>query len=55
MDIFSLNDAASVTIVTMGKPCCAGLKDMVLRAVKQSRMLIPVQAINLFVDPEEVD
>lgn len=27
-DIFSLNDVASVTIVTMDKPCCAELKDM---------------------------
>ena len=40
-DIFSLNDAE--------------LKDMVLRAVKQSRMPIPVQITNLFVDAEEVD
>lgn len=54
-DIFSLNDVASVTIVTMDKPCCAELKDMVLRAVKQSRMPIPVQITNLFVDAEEVD
>ena len=49
-DIFSLNDVASVTIVTMDKPCCAELKDMVLRAVKQSRLPIPVQITNLFVD-----
>ena len=42
-------------IVTMDKPCCAELKDMVLRAVKQSRMPIPVQITNLFVDAEEVD
>lgn len=54
-DIFSLNDVASVTIVTMDKPCCAELKDMVLRAVKQSRLPIPVQITNLFVDAEEVD
>ena len=54
-DIFSLNDVASVTIVTMDKPCCAELKDMVLRAVKQSRLPIPVQVTNLFVDAEEVD
>ena len=31
------------------------LKDMVLRAVKQSRLPIPVQITNLFVDAEEVD
>ena len=49
-DIFSLNDIASVTIVTMDKPCCAELKDMVLRAVKASRLPIPVQITNLFVD-----
>ena len=54
-DIFSLNDIASVTIVTMDKPCCAELKDMVLRAVKASRLPIPVQITNLFVDAEEVD
>ena len=54
-DIFSLNDVASVTIVTMDKPCCAELKDMVLRAVKQSRLPIPVQITNLFVAAEEVD
>ena len=39
----------------MDKPCCADLKDMVLRAVKQSRMPISVQVTNLFVDAEEVD
>ena len=54
-DIFNLNDVASVTIVTMDKPCCAELKDMVLRAVKQSRLPIPVQVTNLFVAAEEVD
>ena len=54
-EIFSLNDVASVTIVTMDKPCCADLKDMVLRAVKQSHMPIPVQVTHLFVDAEEVD
>lgn len=54
-DIFSLNDVASVTVVSMDKPCCADLKDMVLRAVKQSRLPIPVQITNLFVDAEEVD
>ena len=42
-DIFSLNDVASVTIV------------MVLRAVKQSRLPIPVQITHLFVAAEEVD
>ena len=54
-EIFSLNDVASVTVVTMDKPCCADLKDMVLRAVKQSHMPIPVQVTHLFVDAEEVD
>ena len=54
-DIFSLNDVASVTIVMMDKPCCAELKDMVLRAIKQSRLPIPVQITNLFVDADEVD
>lgn len=54
-DILRNNDISSVTIVTMDAPCCADLKDMVLQAVKQSHLPIPVQLTTLIVDAEIVD
>ena len=54
-DIFRSNDIASVTIVAMDAPCCADFKDMVLAAVKQSHMPVPVQITTLFVDAEIVE
>lgn len=53
-EIFALNDIASATVVMMDSACCSELYDMVLTAVKESRMPVPVQIIRLFVDAEDV-
>jgi hypothetical protein len=39
----------------MEKPCCQDLLDYVLRAAKMSRLPVPIQVTNLFVDAEDVD
>lgn len=54
-DIFSHNEIASVTVVKMEKPCCADLTDHVFRAAKMSRLPVPIQVTNLFVDAEDVN
>ena len=53
-DIFSNNEIASVTVVKMEKPCCADLMNFVFQAAKMSRLPIPIQVTNLFVDAEDV-
>ena len=52
--IFSHNEIASITVVKMEKSCCADLTDFVFRAVKMSRLPVPVQVTNLFVEAEDV-
>lgn len=54
-NIFSNNEIASVTVVKMEKPCCRNLWDIVFQAAKMSRLPIPIQVTNLFVDAEDVD
>lgn len=53
-DIFSNNEIASVTVAKMEKPCCADLTTFVFQAAKMSRLPVPVQVTNLFVDAEDV-
>ena len=52
--IFSHNEIASVTVVKMEKACCQDLLDYVFRAAKMSRLPVPIQVTNLFVDAEDV-
>ena len=52
--IFSHNDIASVTVVKMEKSCCADMLEYVFDAAKMSRLPIPIQVTNLFVDAEDV-
>lgn len=54
-EIFAHNDIASITIVKMEKPCCRDLTDSVFRAAKLSRLPVPIQVTNLFVDAEDVN
>ena len=50
----SANDIASVTVVKMEKSCCADMLEYVFDAAKMSRLPIPIQVTNLFVDAEDV-
>ena len=52
--ILSHNEIASITVVKMEKSCCSDLLDYVLRAAKMSRLPVPIQVTNLFVDAEDV-
>ena len=52
--LFSHNDIASVTVVKMEKSCCADMLEYVFDAAKMSRLPIPIQVTNLFVDAEDV-
>lgn len=52
--IFELNEIASVTVVKMQKECCRELIDYVLQAAKMSRLPVPIQVTNLFVNAEDV-
>lgn len=53
--IFSHNEIASVTVVKMEKACCGDLVEFVFRAAKMSRLPVPIQVTNLFVDAEDVE
>ena len=52
--IFSHNDIASVTVVKREKSCCADMLEYVFDAAKMSRLPIPIQVTNLFVEAEDV-
>ena len=52
--IFSNNEIASVTVVKMEKQCCQDMLECVFRAAKLSRLPIPIQVTNLFVEAEDV-
>lgn len=53
-DIFTNNEIASVTVVKMEKSCCADLTNFVFQAAKMSRLPVPIQVTNLFVNAEDV-
>ena len=52
--IFSHNEIASITVVKMEKTCCQDMLEYVFRAAKASRLPIPIQVTNLFVEAEDV-
>jgi hypothetical protein len=52
--IFSNNEIASITVVKMEKACCQDMLECVFRAAKMSRLPIPIQVTNLFVEAEDV-
>ena len=52
--IFSHNEIASITVVKMEKACCQDMLEYIFRAAKASRLPIPIQVTNLFVEAEDV-
>lgn len=52
--IFSHNEIASITVVKLEKACCQDMLECVFRAAKMSRLPIPIQVTNLFVEAEDV-
>ena len=53
--IFSNNEIDSVTVVRMGKSCCADLVSAVMHAAKMSHLPIPIQVTCILSDAEDVD
>ena len=53
--IFSHNEIYSATVVQMDALCCKDLTDCVMKAAKSSRLPVPIQVTNVFVEAEEVD
>ncbi|MDE6997515.1 MAG: hypothetical protein K2P04_06555 [Oscillospiraceae bacterium] len=54
-DILTCNDIKSITVVRMDASCCAGLTDMVMQAVRQSRKNVHIRATTVFIECEIVD
>ena len=52
--IFSHNEIASITVVKLEKACCQDMLECVFRAAKMSRLPIPIQVTNLFIEAEDV-
>lgn len=52
--ILSHNEIASITVVKLEKACCQDMLECVFRAAKISRLPIPIQVTNLFVEAEDV-
>ena len=53
--IFLNNDIQSVTLVKMDKSCCHGLTELVMQAIKSSRIPVPLQVSTIFVDAEDME
>lgn len=53
-NIFAYNEIASVTVVVLEKSCCRDLLNHVFNATKLSRLPVPIQVTNLFVEAEDV-
>jgi NAD-dependent dihydropyrimidine dehydrogenase PreA subunit len=54
VDIFKTNNPKSITIAMMEVPCCFGLNKLVLDAVNESGMEIPVETIVINVKGEKI-
>ena len=54
-DILTCNDIKSIAVVRMDASCCAGLTDMVMQAVRQSRKNVHIRATTVFIECEIVD
>lgn len=53
--IIKNNDIKSVTVVRMEVPCCSGLANAAMNALKNSGKMIPWQVVTLSVDGEIID
>lgn len=54
-EILKLNDIRSITVVRMETPCCRSLMDSVKKAVRSSRLPIPVHLAMLFAPGENLE
>ena len=54
-EILRRNDVKSVTVVRMEVPCCGGLENAAIRALKDSGKFIPWQVITVSVDGKLLD
>ena len=53
--IFSQNDIKSVTVVRMEVPCCGGIENAVVRALKDCGKMIPWQVVVMSVDGRVIE
>lgn len=53
--ILQNNDIRSVLVVRMGVPCCGGLENAVITALKQSGKMIPWQVVTISTDGRILD
>ena len=49
-EIIRLNDIRDVTIVRMEVPCCGGLEQAAIKALKNSGKFIPWQVVTISID-----
>ena len=54
-EIITANDIKSVTIVRMEVPCCGGLEQAAIKALKNSGKFIPWQVVTISVDGKILD
>ncbi len=54
-EILRLNDILSVALVRMDAPCCSGMADAVVEAVRRSRKDIPIQITTVFAEGEIIE
>lgn len=54
-DILKYNDIKSVTVVRMEVPCCAGIANATIQALKDSEKMIPWQVVTISTDGQIVE
>ena len=53
--IISSNDIKSLTVVRMEVPCCGGLENAAVKALKDSGKFIPWQVVTISIDGKILD
>ena len=54
-EILARNDIKSVTVVRMEVPCCGGIENAVIKAMKQSGKFLPWQVVTVTTDGNLID
>ena len=54
-EIIAANDIKSVTLVRMEVPCCGGLEQAAIKALKNSGKFIPWQVVTISIDGKILD
>jgi len=54
-EILARNDIKSVTVVRMEVPCCGGIENAVIKAMKQSGKFLPWQVVTVATDGQLLD